>query len=80
MRVSLSLVAEIRQSSEACQQRNQKPGVQHATHGTPTAWLVGQVVAVLQQLQPELFQQRTQPMAAVLFAFLRLAAVLLVSR
>jgi hypothetical protein len=72
---SLFLVAEILPSSEACQQPNQKPGAQHATHGTPTAWLEGQVVEVLQQLQPELFLQRTQPMAVVLFVFLPRAVV-----
>jgi hypothetical protein len=80
MRDSLFSVAEIRQSSEAFLRQNQKLGVQHATHGTPTAWLEGQVVEVLQQLQPELFLQRTQLMAVVLFAFLRLAVVSLDSR
>jgi hypothetical protein len=77
---SLFLVAEIRQSLEACQQRNQRHGGQHVIHGTPNVWLEDQVVVAQQRLQPELFQQRTPQMAEDQFAFLLRAVVSLDSK
>jgi hypothetical protein len=77
---SLFLVAEILQSSEACQQQNQKHGDQRVIHGTPTAWLEDPVAEALLQSLPESFQQRTPQTAEVQFAFLLRAAVSLDSK